>query len=299
MIDGVFVVDKPGGATSHDLVARLRKHLGMRAVGHAGTLDPMATGVLLLLAGEATKLSPYLTLEHKTYLAEVRFGVATDTDDVEGQVVRQALLTAGSLQPDAVLAALAAERERTLQTPPAVSAIQIGGERAYRLVRRGETPVLEPRAVRVISLELRALGSDRLELEVTASKGYYVRALARDLGERLGLPACLGALRRTESGGFSLAEAHAWPLAATAAPLSLTEAARRCLPTAELTPDGARRAKLGQPVAPEHFESAPNPDVPSAWLEHGELVAIGSVREDAYRVLRGFGPRGDAHARPR
>ena len=291
MIDGVFVVDKPGGATSHDLVARLRKHLGMRAVGHAGTLDPMATGVLLLLAGEATKLSPYLTLEHKTYLAEVRFGLATDTDDVEGHVVRESPLPPGALAQDVVLAALTAERERTQQTPPAVSAIQIGGERAYRLVRRGETPVLEPRSVRVLRLELSALGADRLELEVTASKGYYVRALARDLGERLGLPACLSALRRTESGGFSLAEAHAWPLAAGAVPLSISEAARRCLPTAELTPNGARRARLGQAVAPEDFEVAPNPDVPSAWLEHGELVAVGALREDAYRVLRGFGPR--------
>jgi tRNA pseudouridine55 synthase len=291
VIDGVFVVDKPGGATSHDLVARLRKQLGMRGVGHAGTLDPMATGVLLLLAGEATKLSPYLTLEHKTYLAEVRFGRATDTDDVEGHVVRESPLPAGGLDENAVSAALTAERERTLQLPPAVSAIQIGGERAYRLVRRGETPVLPPRSVRVLRLELRALGSDRLEVEVTASKGYYVRALARDLGERLGLAACLGALRRLESGGFSLAEAHPWPLAAGAVPLSLSEAARRCLPAAELTPNGARRAKLGQAVAPEDFELAPSPEVPSAWFEHGELVAVGMLRDDAYRVLRGFGPR--------
>lgn len=291
MIDGVFVVDKPGGATSHDLVARLRKQLGMRAVGHAGTLDPMATGVLLLLAGEATKLSPYLTLEHKTYLAEVRFGLATDTDDVEGRPVREAPVPAGALGEPAVLGALAAERERTLQTPPAVSAIQIDGERAHRLVRRGEIPVLEPRAVRVLRLELGALHADRLDLEVTASKGYYVRALARDLGERLGLPACLGALRRTESGGFSLAEAHPWPLAEGAVPLSLTAAARRCLPSAELTPEGARKAKLGQGIAPEHFETAPDPDAPAAWFHDGELVAVGSVRDGAYRVLRGFGPR--------
>lgn len=291
MTDGVFVVDKPGGATSHDLVARLRKQLGTRAVGHAGTLDPMATGVLLLLVGEATKLSPYLTLEHKTYLAEVRFGLATDSLDLDGRIEREEPVPAGALAESNVLAALAAERERRLQTPPAVSAIQIGGERAHRLVRRGETPVLEPRPVRVERLELRALGADRLELEVTASKGYYVRALARDLGERLGLPACLGALRRTESGGFTLAQAHPWPLAPSATALSLTAAACRCLASVELTPDGARRAKLGQALAPEHFVKPPPGDAPAAWLELGVLVAVGERRADAYRVLRGFGPR--------
>ena len=291
MTHGVFVVDKPGGATSHDLVARLRKQLGTRAVGHAGTLDPMATGVLLLLAGEATKLSPYLTLEKKTYLAEVLFGRATDTLDIEGRVEREAPLPEGALAEPALLAALAAERDRTLQTPPAVSAIQIGGERAHRLVRRGETPVLEPRPVRVERLELRRVGADRVELEVTASKGYYVRALARDLGERLGLPACLSALRRSESGGFTLAEAHPWPLAPGTVPLSLTSAVCRCLPATELTPEGARRAKLGQPLTTEHFASPPPGDRPSAWLELGALVAIGEQRDDTFRVLRGFGPR--------
>jgi tRNA pseudouridine55 synthase len=289
--DGVFVIDKPGGLTSHDLVARLRKHLGTRAVGHAGTLDPMATGVLLLLAGEATKLSPYLTLEKKTYLAEVRFGLATDTLDIEGRIERESPVPMGALHEAAVLTALADERVRTLQTPPAVSAIQIGGERAHRLVRRGQTPVLEPRPVRVERLELLRLGVDRLELEVTASKGYYVRALARDLGERLGLPACLGALRRTESGGFTLADAHAWPLDESAIPLTLTAAAQRCLPSVELTSEGARRARLGQPLAAEHFTRPPPDDEPAAWLELGSLVAVGRGQVDGYRVLRGFGPR--------
>jgi tRNA pseudouridine55 synthase len=291
VIDGVFVVDKPGGATSHDLVARLRKHLGTRAVGHAGTLDPMATGVLLLLAGEATKLSPYLTLEKKTYLAEVRFGFTTDTLDIDGRVECEAPLPADGLSESAVLAAFAGERERTLQVPPAVSAIQIGGERAHRLVRRGETPVLEPRSVRVERLELRALHADRLELEVTASKGYYVRALARDLGQRLGAPACLGALRRTESGAFTLAEALIWPLSASAQPLSLAAAACRSLPSFELTPEGARRARLGQALGDEHFTLPPADARPSAWLELGALVAVGERRADGYRVLRGFGPR--------
>ena len=220
-------------------------HLGTRGVGHAGTLDPMATGVLVLLVGEATKLAPYLTpTTRRTRRDALR---RRDRHARRRRAGRASGSANGGQPPTGRRACCSLPSANAAANAPAVSAIQIGGERAYRLVRRGETPVLEPRAVRVMSLELRALGSDWLELEVTASKGYYVRALARDLGERLGLPACLGALRRTESGGFSLAEAHAWPLAATAAPLSLTEAARRCLPTAELTADGARRAKLGNP----------------------------------------------------
>lgn len=291
MIDGVYVVDKPGGLTSHDVVARLRKQLGTRAIGHAGTLDPMATGVLLLLAGEATKLSPYLTLETKSYRAEVRFGIATDSLDIDGHVEREVEVPPGSLTEAALLSALEGERARSEQTPPVISAIQIGGERAHRLARRGEAPELAPRPVRVVRLELGAVHADRVELEVTATKGYYVRALARDLGERLGLPACLSALRRTESGGFTLGEALAWPVPAGAVPLSLLAAARRCLPSVELSPDGAERAKLGKPLSHDHFVVPPAAEGPSAWTHAEALIAVGAARDDGFRVLRGFGPR--------
>jgi tRNA pseudouridine55 synthase len=289
--DGVFVVDKPTGCTSHALVAGLRRHLSMRAVGHAGTLDPMATGVLLLLAGEATKLSGYLTLETKTYRAEVRFGLATDSLDTDGKTLAEIPVPPGVLSEETLSVALAGERDRTLQTPPVVSAIQVGGERSHRLARRGEAPELPPRPVRVERLELESLSGDRATVVVKASKGYYVRALARDLGERLGVPACLSALRRTESGGFTLEEAWPWPLPADAVPLTLTAAARRCLVTVELTREGAKRARLGQPLAREHFVTEPPAAGPGAWLEHGELIAIGSERDGAHRVLRGFGPR--------
>lgn len=291
MIDGVYVVDKPGGLTSHDVVAKLRRQLGTRAIGHAGTLDPLATGVLLLLAGEATKLSPYLTLETKSYRAEVRFGLATDTLDIDGHVEREVAVPPGALAQAALAAALAAERERREQTPPVISAIQVGGERAHRLARRGEAPELPARPVRVVRLELGAVQDDRIEVEVTATKGYYVRALARDLGERLGLPACLSALRRTESGGFTLAEALVWPVPAGAVPLSVLAAARRCLPSVELSPAGAQRARLGQALAPEHFVAPPAPEGPSAWTYEEALVAVGARRDESFRVLRGFGPR--------
>jgi tRNA pseudouridine55 synthase len=287
---GVLVVDKPQGLTSHAVVAGARRRLGTRAVGHAGTLDPMATGVLLLLVGEATKLSAYLTLESKAYLAEVSFGRSTDSLDADGETLEERPVPPGTLTPEAVAAALAAERERIEQIPPAVSAIQVDGERSHRLARRGTPPVLPPRPVRVRALTLTSLGEDRLTLEVAVSKGYYVRSLARDLGERLGVPAHLSALRRTQSGDFSLGEAHPWPLPpGELTLLGVADAARRCLPTAELSAAGAARARLGQTLGDEHFLTPPASERPVAWLESpNTLVAIGSRQAEGHRVLRGF-----------
>lgn len=280
--------------TSHDVVARVRRALGTRSVGHAGTLDPMATGVLLVLVGEATKLSQFLTLEEKSYVAEVRFGRSTTSFDADGETVDERPLPPGGVALDALERALAEERARTLQVPPAVSAIKVGGVRAHRLTRRGEAPALEPRAVRVLSLVAREHAPDRVTLELTVSKGYYVRSLARDLGERLGVPAHLGSLRRTRSGAFDVADAVPLPLPPDTPLLSVLDAARRCLPVRELTEAGGRRATLGQPLLPEHFSGEPPPrDGASAWVlpGGGALVAVGAYRGDELRVLRGFGPR--------
>jgi tRNA pseudouridine55 synthase len=286
---GLVVVDKPAGMTSHAVVAAARRALGTRAIGHAGTLDPMATGVLLLLVDEATKLSAYLSLETKAYAAEIRFGSTTDTLDADGRVTETRPVAPGALSAANVEAALALERDRLEQVPPAVSAIQIGGERAHRLVRRGESPVLPPRPVRVEELVLRALGEDSLSVELAVSKGYYVRSLARDLGERLGAPAHLTALRRTRSGAFTLAEAVPWPLARDAPLLPVADVARRALTAVALTEVGAGRARLGQALASEHFITPPPAEGPAAWLDaDGELVAIGAARDGSQRVLRGF-----------
>jgi tRNA pseudouridine55 synthase len=279
--------------TSHDVVARVRRALGTRAVGHAGTLDPMATGVLLVVVGEATKLSQFLTLEQKSYVAEVLFGRSTDSLDADGATVEERALPEGGVSGEALERALERERGRTLQVPPAVSAIKIGGVRAHRLARRGEAPELEARPVRMLSLVCAARAEDRATLELTVSKGYYVRALARDLGAHLGVPAHLGALRRTRSGAFDVREAHPLPLAAGTRPLPVLEVARRCLPVHVLTETGGRRAMLGQTLLPEHFTGEPpSRDGPSAWiLEAGPLVAVGAYQDDELRVLRGFGPR--------
>ncbi|HVJ19071.1 MAG TPA: tRNA pseudouridine(55) synthase TruB, partial [Polyangiaceae bacterium] len=167
--DGVLIVDKPGGKTSHDVVAQARRLFGTRAVGHAGTLDPMATGVLLLLFGEATKLSPFLTADDKRYRAEITLGRSTDTFDAEGEITEERVVPA--LEQSAVLAALSLERSRSEQVPPSFSAIKVDGQRAHRLSRQGRPPELPPRPVTVHSLELVALDATTLALEMSVSKG--------------------------------------------------------------------------------------------------------------------------------
>jgi tRNA pseudouridine55 synthase len=290
---GLLVVDKPGGMTSHDVVATVRRALGVRRVGHAGTLDPMATGVLVVLVGEATKLAPYLALDRKRYLATVELGVATDSLDADGVVCARASLPAWWRDPDAagarIAAALEAERARSAQAPPALSAIKIAGRTAHARVRAGETVVLAARAVRVHALAL--TGRDprgALSLDLTVSKGYYVRALARDLGERLGIPAHLGALRRTASGALDLARAV--PLEAlSGAPLvPLAEAAALAMPTARLGATGAERARRGAGVQAGDFSTAP-PDGLSAWLDDaGALVCVGRFAAGHGAVERVF-----------
>ena len=290
--DGVLVVDKPGNATSHDIVAQARRIFGTREVGHAGTLDPMATGVLLLLFGEATKLSAFLTRDNKRYAATVRLGRATDSLDADGRTTEEVTLQPDQVSNEAVEAALAVERARLSQVPPAVSAIKVEGRRAYALTRAGNAPELPEREVRVTSLVLTARGPEELCVEVEASKGYYVRALARDLGASLGLPAHLSQLRRLASGRFDLRDACAWP-ASSAAPLVPTaEAARRALPWAVLAETGERRARLGQPLEPADFArlgGAPAMETEAWFSAAGALICLGHQRAPGeFRVVRGF-----------
>jgi tRNA pseudouridine55 synthase len=258
-------------------------------VGHAGTLDPMATGVLVVLLGEACKLSSYLTLADKSYEARITFGRSTDSLDAAGETDQELELASDWLDEIRLRAALASERERTEQVPPVVSAIQVGGERAHRATRRGAPPVLEPRNVRVMELALTRIEGLSAEVTLRVTKGYYVRALARDLGARLGVPAHLARLRRTASGSFHIRDAHPWPLAEPVALLSLERAVSRALPSAELTPLGEKRARAGQPLTSEDFVVPPPVEGISAWLsESRRLVALGEVREQTPRVVRGF-----------
>jgi tRNA pseudouridine55 synthase len=301
-VHGVLVVDKAKGPTSHDVVASVRRALGVRRVGHAGTLDPMATGVLVVLVGEATKLATWLTAQAKRYVARVELGVGTDTLDADGEVVARiepppslARELDGSCAPEKLAQAIAEERARREQVPPAFSAKKVEGRRSYELARRGEAAELAATPVEVLDLRVIAKGPSFVDVELVVSKGYYVRSLARDLGVRLGVPAHLSVLRRTASGRFTLdgavrvppGRADAEEMRAAIQPMAA--AAARALPLARLTPAGALRARQGKPIGPDAFDVTPAEPTISAWLDaDGALVAVGAIEADKATVLRGF-----------
>lgn len=204
-IEGVLLVDKPAAHTSHDVVARLRGILRMKRIGHAGTLDPMATGLLVILVGKATRASQYLIGLDKEYEGTVELGRTTDSQDADGEVVTTRPVPA--LAGDELRRALQGFIGDQYQLPPMYSAIKIGGVPLYKSARRGEDVEREPRFIRVVSWDLLALALPRFDFRMRVSKGTYVRTLAHDLGERLGCGAHLAALRRTAIGGFRVTEA--------------------------------------------------------------------------------------------
>jgi tRNA pseudouridine55 synthase len=202
-VDGIFAINKAPAMTSHDVVARVRRLARQKRVGHAGTLDPLATGVLPVLLGQATRVAEYLSESGKAYRATVRFGVETDTYDAEGRVVREAPV---ALSAEDIRAALPSFLGEQLQTPPAYSAVKRAGQPAYQLARAGQDVALEPRLVVIYAVQLVSWEPPDLVLEVECGKGTYIRALAHDLGERLGPGAHLAGLIRTRSGPFTLAQ---------------------------------------------------------------------------------------------
>lgn len=279
---GVLVVDKPPGMTSHDVVARARRALMTRAVGHAGTLDPMATGVLVLAIGEATKLVPWLTASDKTYEATVQLGVATDSLDADGvEVGREPI-------PDLSLALVDSAARSFLgphvQQAPAVSAIKVDGVRLHARARRGEAVEPPHRDVVLHEVEILAVRADAFDLWLRCAKGFYVRSFARDLARRLGTVGHLSALRRTMSGHFEVMQALPASEIARDRLLPLVDAVRQLLPTCELDETQAADARCGRRILGLEVEG----DV--ALLYQGHLVAVARAEEGAFRVVRGFAP---------
>jgi tRNA pseudouridine55 synthase len=311
-IDGVLVIDKPRGPTSHDVVAKLRRVLGSRELGHAGTLDPMATGVLVICAGEATKLSPWLTAADKAYEATIALGVETDSLDADGTATKRVDVPRSVLEAldrvrsgkvhDHIARAVEHEVARTSQVPPRVSAIKKDGVRSYERARAGGADAdepMEPRVVSVKAIKVLDGGADPggtggwITLTCHVSKGYYVRALGRDLAASLGTVGHLTALRRVRSGPFEVEEAMPLDTPSdelTARLITLDRAATRALPTARLTESGARDARFGRHVAPEDMTAVGDGAGPHAWLDpSGHLVAVGEKDPDGtWRVIRGF-----------
>ena len=253
MVDGFLVVDKAGGMTSHDVVAVGRKALGTRKVGHAGTLDPMATGILVLGFGNGTRLLQYITDGDKSYIATIVLGASTVTDDKEGEVLTS---TDASKVVDADIEKILKAMIGTIaQRPSSVSAVKVGGERAYDRVRAGETFELEARSVTISQLDILAIrhlaATTEVDIEVTCSAGTFIRAIARDLGDGLNVGGHLSALRRTRVAGFSEKDAVSFEdlKAQKFTALGLSDVARVTFTPRELSVDEVQELSFGRPLS--------------------------------------------------
>ena len=282
---GLVIVDKAAGVTSHDVVSRVRRLAGTRKVGHAGTLDPMATGVLVLGVNRATRLLGHLTLTEKAYDATIRLGAATTTDDAEGEVVSTA--PAGDLDEARIQSALASYVGDIEQVPTSVSAIKVDGRRAYQRVREGEDVQLAPRPVTIHELEVHRVrpAGDLVEVDVSVrcSSGTYIRAIARDVGADLGVGGHLGALRRTAVGPFTLDDAHTLEqLAEELTMLPIAEAARATFPSRDLGEAQSGDVRHGRQI------DADLEGLTALFAPDGEFLALYEPREGTTRAVAVF-----------
>ncbi|MEE3067399.1 MAG: tRNA pseudouridine(55) synthase TruB [Actinomycetota bacterium] len=278
---GLVVVDKPAGMTSHDVVGRCRRIFSTRRVGHAGTLDPMATGVLVIGVDRATKILGLLTASEKSYAATIRLGQTTTTEDAEGELLQT--ISASHVTDQAIADAIAGLRGDIEQVPSAVSAIKVDGKRAYQRVRAGEAVELKARPVRIDRFEVSATRrhGDAIDLDVAVdcSSGTYIRALARDLGAALGVGGHLTALRRSRVGRFELDQAVTLDDLAERPRLSWTldEACLRMFPRRVLTPEEAEATSHGRPLSPAGLDG-----VYAASDDAGRVIAL--LRDEGSRT---------------
>ncbi|MFJ4169088.1 tRNA pseudouridine(55) synthase TruB [Paenarthrobacter sp. NPDC089714] len=283
MLSGLVIVDKPQGWTSHDVVGRMRRLAGTRKVGHAGTLDPMATGVLVLGINKATRLLTYIVGTSKTYTATIRLGESTITDDAEGDVTEAR--SAADVTDDAIAAGVSALTGPIQQVPSSVSAIKVNGERSYARVRSGEEVKLAARPVTIHRFEVHGIeridGGRVVDVDVTVecSSGTYIRALARDLGNALGVGGHLTALRRTQVGPYGIGQAHTLEqLAEELDVLEMSVAARALMPNRDLTEDETTEISFGRRIAAGPgagtAAAATSENPAAAFAPSGELVAL-------------------------
>ena len=205
-LDGLLLVDKPAGMTSHDVVHQIRRHFGIKKVGHGGTLDPAATGLLLILLGRGTKLSSQVMSSNKTYEGVMLLGITTDSQDMDGEVTREA--DCAAITAEQITEEMQKRTGDIMQTPPMVSAVKKNGVPLYKLARKGVTVEREPRLIHVYNFSLRGFEPPRAQFRIKCTKGTYVRTLCHDIGEALGCGACLESLRRTQSGSYRVERAQ-------------------------------------------------------------------------------------------
>ncbi|MFI6389444.1 tRNA pseudouridine(55) synthase TruB [Nonomuraea sp. NPDC050547] len=284
---GLIIVDKPAEWTSHDVVGKLRRIAGTRRVGHAGTLDPMATGVLVIGVEKATRLLGHLALTEKVYEATIRLGATTNTDDAEGEVLTTA--SAAGVAQEAVLAGVAALSGPIMQVPPQVSAIKVNGERAYKRARAGEDVELKARPVTVHAFEVTGVrySGDVVDVDATVrcSSGTYIRSLARDLGAGLGVGGHLTYLRRTRVGPYDLSLARTVEqLAESCVVLPIGEAVSAAFPRMDVTAEQARVISHGGRVASVGLGAGPI----GVFGPEGELLALVEEQGNSAKPLAVF-----------
>jgi tRNA pseudouridine55 synthase len=274
VLSGLVIVDKPRGWTSHDVVGKVRRLAGTRKVGHAGTLDPMATGVLVVGINKATRLLSHIVGTEKTYSATIRLGQRTVTDDAEGEVLEERIAAAVTEQQ--IRDAAAKLTGDILQVPSSVSAIKVAGERSYARVRAGKEVELEARPVTIHSFDIHGVRRERggrlqdVDVTVRCSSGTYIRTLARDLGADLGVGGHLTALRRTQVGPYRIEQAHTLEeLAGSLAVLPLADAARTLLPVRELSDGETVELSYGRRIP-----ATGSAELTAAFAPDGELVAL-------------------------
>ncbi len=293
-MNGIVIVDKPSGCTSHDVVQRVRKAIRQRSVGHAGTLDPLATGVLVVAVGEGTKLVSHLQSDDKRYEVTIALGVQTDSHDADGEVTETADVP--PLDRELVEQALAPFIGRHPQEAPKLSAIKVGGTPLHRRMRRGEEVEAPVREVDLYEATVDEVGQETLRLSLHCGKGFYVRSLARDVAAALGTLGHVAALRRTASGAFSIDDAlygDEMTAEAIGARLISLKAACGALSRIDLTDEGVDHARHGRPIGPEVVVGegwrnlSPDQSV-ALFAPDGEPVALGRRVEEGLRVVRGF-----------
>ncbi len=285
--EGFLVVDKEPGMTSHDVVAIARRALGTRKVGHAGTLDPMATGVLVLGFGNGTRLLPYITAGDKTYQGTIVLGAATVTDDVEGEVISRGDVS--NITNQEIQNALVKMRGTISQRPSSVSAVKVKGERAYARVRAGEGVELSPREVTISQLDIREIrraeAAIEVDIEVTCSPGTFIRAIARDCGGALGVGGHLNSLRRSRVGGFDCASAISLGSLKRGefTPLNLTDVARATFKSRELVRDEVNELSFGRVLTPN-----PTEGIFAGISPDGRLIALLSNKDGSAKPIAVF-----------
>jgi len=289
-LEGILVADKPEGPTSHDIVAEVRRLTAGSRVGHSGTLDPMATGVLPLLIGRATRLSRFLTASRKAYEGTIRLGLSTDTYDISGRTLAE---SSPAVTPEALAAAAASLTGPLMQTPPSYSARKVGGKRLHRLARRGVAVTPEPGPVTVFRFDVMEFDGALVRFEVETSPGTYVRSLAHDLGTALGCGACLAALRRVASGSLRIEGAHpldeirrhglGGTLSHLMVPMRHIDLG---LTTVTVTPDGLAAMRAGRQITTRDITATDGPAGGPVRVadEEGNLLGVASPGTDPQGV---------------